>query len=518
LTSLKICVDNSFSRFIGEIPVFLDDAFYNLLSYKIEGAEFSRVYNRHWDGVKRLYRKKTHTFPTGLLDRALQYLKGIEVSYETIYPHPPTQKSVPFHGILRDYQKHDLDKVSRFNVATVQWPTGTGKSILMGALLAKLGVTPAVVLVHTVDLMYQNQKFIESLLHVKCGLIGNGQWNPQPITIAILQTLHRGIVDKDKVVMEYIKSVKTMLVDETHHISAQTFFDVSERMENAYYRYGFSATPWRDDGHDLLIEAACGPKRIVRTISDMIEAGYLVPPKIYFLPVQHTKLMHGSKVKELTDKEFNAFVKDKDKPYGWVYKYWISKNLYFSELVVRCAGDLVSSVKPVLILVKHLEQGHMLVELFKQLYPHLRTTFLEGEIKGPKRQEILEDVKKGKIDLLIATPLADEGLDFPIVKSMVIANVGVSSVKTYQRVGRVLRPHEGKKEAIVIEFDMDVKYLRRHCKRRREIYLGERKFVVRKLTHEDVQQIILRRDTSTNQLFLLPQSPDVLRSQTNCQN
>jgi integrase len=45
---------------------------------------------------------------------------------------------------------------------------------------------------------------------------------------------------------EYLKTVQAVLVDESHHITGPTFEDIMLALPNAYYRLGYSATPFKD--------------------------------------------------------------------------------------------------------------------------------------------------------------------------------------------------------------------------------------------------------------------------------
>ena len=48
---------------------------------------------------------------------------------------------------------------------------------------------------------------------------------------------------------------ENILVHNCHHIPAATMNNIAAQCKNAYYRIGVSATPWRDAGDEMLIEA-----------------------------------------------------------------------------------------------------------------------------------------------------------------------------------------------------------------------------------------------------------------------
>ena len=69
-----------------------------------------------------------------------------------------------------------------------------------------------------------------------------------------------------------------------------------------------------------------------------------------------------------------------------------------------------------------------------------------------KRSRKLDAFKAGNTPVLIATQLADEGLDTPIAGVLILAAPGKAAGKVIQRTGRVLRPHPGKDKGIIYEF------------------------------------------------------------------
>jgi superfamily II DNA or RNA helicase len=68
------------------------------------------------------------------------------------------------------------------------------------------------------------------------------------------------------------------------------------------------------------------------------------------------------------------------------------------------------------------------------------------------RAHLLEQFSAGRYKALVATSLADEGLDVPRIGAIVLTLAGRSSGKLEQRVGRALRPFPGKSVGVVHDF------------------------------------------------------------------
>jgi superfamily II DNA or RNA helicase len=101
--------------------------------------------------------------------------------------------------------------------------------------------------------------------------------------------------------------------------------------------------------------------------------------------------------------------------------------------------------------------------------------FLSGKDPGEVRAEVYDDVRAGRTKTVVATTIADLGLDLPILRTLVLAAGGKSSVRHLQRIGRVARPYPGKPSALVVDFDDGHvhKWFREHTAQRRKIEKAE---------------------------------------------
>ena len=97
------------------------------------------------------------------------------------------------------------------------------------------------------------------------------------------------------------------------------------------------------------------------------------------------------------------------------------------------------------------------------------------------RREALGGFKDGNVKCLVATSLADEGLDLPNANVLVLVSGGRSNAKTEQRTGRVLRAFQEKSHGLIYDFeDTFHPLLAKHSRVRQELY--------RKLGYEVIRQ------------------------------
>jgi superfamily II DNA or RNA helicase len=274
-----------------------------------------------------------------------------------------------------------------------------------------------------------------------------------------------------------------VLVHNCHHLPASTMNEVARNCTNAYYRIGVSATPWRDAGDDLLIEAVLRKRRPEFSInaSKLIDLGYLVPATIYFIPMRQ------------------AF---KGKNYHHVYQQAIVDNEERNNAIVKiCLKMKETRNTTTLILIQRVEHGEkiqkMLFEKIKQesftvsvndpktgkptLVRIKNIEFLSGQDDALRRKAVIDAVKEKKIQILIGSTIADEGLDIPSLDCLILSGGGKSSTRAFQRVGRVLRLYPGKTRALVFDFQDFTPMLRRHSRIREKLYKTEEKWDIKQL-------------------------------------
>jgi superfamily II DNA or RNA helicase len=105
-----------------------------------------------------------------------------------------------------------------------------------------------------------------------------------------------------------------------------------------------------------------------------------------------------------------------------------------------------------LVLSDRLEHLNALKPMIEAALPGLRVEILTGKLPKAKRQELMSEAREKKIDVLLATQLAREGLDIPHLNRLFLTYPKKSPASVQQEVGRVMRPAEGKENAVVFDF------------------------------------------------------------------
>lgn len=258
------------------------------------------------------------------------------------------------------------------------------------------------------------------------------------VVVAIEET---GVADVFDIEVEGVHCffANEFLVHNCHHAASATCKDVLSASERAYWRYGGTATLEREDGEDLFIQALFGRKIVEVPAEYLVKAGYLVPAGVFFVPVTTQGLQ--------------------SEHYGTVYKHAVVNNDEVAAMVADTAQYMASLGYSNLILVTQINHGKRL----KKLIPN--SEFLTGKDTSTKRKRVINEVRDGHLKILIATSLADEGLDIKCLTAVHMVGSGASITRVPQRIGRVMRPFPSKNFAVAIYYHYVTQFLSRHGNR-----------------------------------------------------
>jgi len=381
------------------------------------------------DIPEELFFYEGNSLPRGYLDRFLALSPGALCVDHRLSLDPV---EFAFSGSLRGYQEEAVETMARYKDGVLCAPCGAGKTVMGLALIARKK-QPALVLVHTKDLLHQWQEVVGALLGIEAGIIGGGKRTTGPVTIATIQTLQRGIPEEVRLAFGLV------LVDECHHTPARTFSEVIQVFP-ARYRYGLTATPEREDGLTRALHFAIGPARHEILRGDLQDAGVSLRPRLYWQPTSFQYLYRDDYQEMLT-----AMSKDQ------------SRNRLITDLANRAreAGRVI------LVLSSRVDHCH-------DLAAHIPGAVVAtGTTNSKDRREILSRVREGKAGVLVASTIADEGLDLPCLDTLILALPFRAKGRAVQRIGRIMRPSPGKSVPVVVDLlDSRVPILRHQAKRR----------------------------------------------------
>jgi superfamily II DNA or RNA helicase len=111
--------------------------------------------------------------------------------------------------------------------------------------------------------------------------------------------------------------------------------------------------------------------------------------------------------------------------------------------------DIVSQGKRVLLFTF---SRATLAYLQGRLAPHVRLAVLHGGIVGDDRHRVMREFREGMFDLLLASRVASEGLDFEFCSAVVNYDLPWNPMEVEQRIGRIDRFGQTEDKVIILNF------------------------------------------------------------------
>lgn len=368
---------------------------------------------------------------------------------------------------LRSYQERAVMALVNRTQGCAIVPCGGGKTVIGTAAIARAR-QPALILVHTHDLVEQWSTTVQDALGLDAGIVAGGRFELRQITVATVQSL---ITLDDSARADLGARFGTVILDEAHHAPATVFREVLSWLPGRF-RFGLTATPERSDGLTPMLHLCIGPELFRIDHQQLVAAGHLVVPRV--VPVA---------TGAITDAETHAAIvgdlaNDPD------------RNRLIVDLVVREARAGCS----VLVLSGRVDHCQRLAKLLTTA--GTEAVSLTSKVAKHKRSTILDRFRDGSLKVVCATSLADEGLDISRLERLVLATPARAEGRTIQRLGRLMRPHPGKRTPVLYDLVDDIPLARRQ--------LAARKRAYRKVLGTEA----LQRSSTDCQTFSAPEGND----------
>ncbi|WMT51142.1 MAG: DEAD/DEAH box helicase family protein [Ferroplasma sp.] len=348
---------------------------------------------------------------------------------------------------LRPYQKKSLEMWARNNYSgTVVLPTAAGKTILGIYAITMLKV-PTIILAPTIELIIQWREKLKDLLKVDVGQIGGGERDIKDISVSTYDSAY--------LMAESLGNrFKLIIADEVHHMASESYLQIAKFYASPY-RLGLTATYERDDKLHEVLEKYMGGKvfelgyeelndfisnyKIVRIPIDLSEEDEIEYEKnheifLSYLRKRNIKLNGNMNFENLIMSSWNP--EGKEALMAWRKAREIAFNAekkvdYLRYLLSKHPGEKI------IIFSEDTSTAYLISKEF--LVPAL--TYMTP---GKERKKYLDMFKTGEITVLATSRILDEGVDVPDASIAIIMSGSGSTRQFRQRLGRILRPSEGK--------------------------------------------------------------------------
>tara|TARA_R110000868_G_scaffold280326_2_gene540360 strand:- start:1857 stop:4952 length:3096 start_codon:yes stop_codon:yes gene_type:complete len=352
--------------------------------------------------------------PRGAVGQLLRFCNKQKIDFEFEDKRKKSNDThFTFGTELLEHQKTVLSAVSKKDFGVITAPPGSGKTIIGLKIIANK-CQPALIVVHRKQLLDQWIERIEAFLKIPksaIGKIGQGKAKiGKQITIAMIQSLSKKIDTP-----EILEKFKTIIIDECHHIPAQSYASTISKLR-PYFQYGLTATPFRKNSDGKLIFAYLG-----ELITDIKPQDIETFKKARII-VRNTNL----------EVPFNS----KTDTFETLSKVLV----HDSDRNKRIVDDIASEVnagKHVVVITERKEHITTLYQFLKQKF---EVIVLSGEDSESERNLKWKILNKGNYQILITTgQYFGEGTDLQNASCLFLVYPFSFKGKLIQYIGRVQR-------------------------------------------------------------------------------
>lgn len=312
---------------------------------------------------------------------------------------------------LRDTQLPVYEEVT--DTCFINALVGWGKTFTALHIAKKLE-QKTLVLTHNTFLRDQWATEVEKLFGMKPGIIGSGIFDIEDhfIVIANIQTAI-------KMVPQIQKEFGTVIVDEAHHVPAETFHEFLDSMYSRY-RIALSGTMERKDKKHVLFKDFFGTK-VIR------------PPQSNTLNPTIKILNTGLRLSSTST---------------WVEK--INELLYdedYQNFVAAVAASQILQGHSVLIIADRVEFLENIKEKLGE-----DCALVTGKTSFEERQLIAEKVNSGEVLCIAGSrQIFSEGISINRLSCVILPVPSSNLVNLEQIIGRIMRTHKDKQDPVVID-------------------------------------------------------------------
>ena len=345
------------------------------------------------------------TVPQGRLDLIPENYELVDKRVLNPVPFPNTKFD------LRDDQKIIYDQVT--DTCFINALVGWGKTFTALHLAKKFG-QKTLVITHTTALRDQWIEEIETLFGLSPGVIGSGKFDIEDHAIVVgnIQTIVKNLDVLNK-------EFGTIILDEAHHCPATTFAGTVDAF-HARYRIALSGTMIRKDGKHILFQDYFGHTVYKPPQSNTIN------PTVHIVKSGLTLRPGATWVEKIND---------------------LTQNDNYRKFIAGLAAMHISGGHSVLIVADR-------VEFLEKVKEYVGETCLlvTGETDFEARQRAKEQIlNREKMCIAGSRQIFAEGISINILSCVILAVPMSNDSLLEQIVGRIMRPHEGKLDPIVVD-------------------------------------------------------------------
>lgn len=446
-------------------------------SFLVKNAEHDPRYIRNkWDGMKRLYDRRSHRMYSGLLVQLLEFCEKQGFTYhidpdlvnvnddvlededidhliELFNPHDDGNPITPY-----DYQRFAFKHAMNMNRSLLLAATSAGKSLIIYLmvrayqLMEEMQGKTIFIVVPSISLVEQMYSDFENYSNFK-GNTWYASRHVQKVSSKYCKHVNSQIVittwqSMEKLPYWLYEDIGTIIVDEAHGAQANVLSNILEQCKNTKFRHGLTGTLDDFECHELVIQGLTGQKQTVVTAKELIDSGRASKVKVLVTILEYPehvrKELHNLKSKK---------------------KKGVEKHEVETQFLMACKernGFLLNMIRSVeqntIVLFDRVEDyGKVLYEQYKET--HENTFYIAGEVDSTEREKIRTSMEQyNDARIFASSGTMKQGVSIKKLFYMFLISSGKAKIKLLQSLGRLMRLHKDKECSYLIDIVDDLSY------------------------------------------------------------
>jgi superfamily II DNA or RNA helicase len=413
----------------------------------------------------RLFDQSRKLFPVGLLALAVRLAKKLGYSVTTKFigtPLVPAVVDLPEY--LRGYQVDAIKIMLAEKIGICQMSTGAGKTLSAAAFLLHFPQARVLFTVPSTKLAAQTRKEFASFFNEPIGLVGGGKYIWERITVGIIDSLAIAAANN----RSELSQVQIVFHDECHSCGSKSYLNTAQTLTSAEYIVGLSATPKRNDGCGLVMNAVCGEVNYIVKDEEVAAYGGINLPTYIQVKITDRYKQEKRPYPNLTGYQTPA---DILKAYRYAISEYTHRNLVLTKIVDQLI-KLPSRQGNILVLFDYIDHGQTLQQMLKR--QGIGVPLIDGQVKKVAErkasQEMQAQFRANKFPVLLGSSVLRQGVDFPNLEFLVLAGASANDTNLFQGVGRAVRVNSDYKKvrSVVIDIGDSDPYFGKRAKKRIE--------------------------------------------------
>ena len=336
--------------------------------------------------------------------------------YGTILPRPAQSEAL---AELMRTREEGYDK------AMVVMATGLGKTYL-SAFLAR-HFTRVLFVAHREEILHQARRSFQVVMPERSVGLYNGHTKSMA-TDTVFASIFTFAMKRHREAFQP-GDFDLIIIDEFHHAAARSYRKLLDFFQPMFL-LGITATPERSDGQDIFGLCDGNVAYQIRFI-EAIEREWLAPFHYYGV---------------YDDIDYKAI--------SWLGSQYDEEELYVAQIQFDMGDRVLEAWRRyrgtrTLAFCSSIRQSEYLTHKFVD--HGIRATSLHSRSVGLSRQEAIDRLSEGALDVIFTVDLFNEGVDIPAVDTLLFVRPTESLTVFVQQIGRGLRLHPGKSHCTIID-------------------------------------------------------------------